>query len=425
MPSSAVFAILLLFAVAHPVFAERGVSRIRVVAGTPLLVAALSFSEPSGNGALDAGESGTVTVTVRNDGKGDAFGVRALLKADGNVRGLSFDGEMVFGTVPAGGSVSRSVSVNAEEGIGTSDARILFDFREAGGHPLAPMSLALRLLASGSAAVAGDDVDRNVPKGKGAGESDVAVVIGNRNYAAPGVPPVDFADRDAASMREYLVSTFGFRPENIIFEKDAGLAKFSEIFGSESEPRGKLYHYVRPKVSRVLVYYAGHGAPDLNTGEAYFVPVDANPRYIGSSGYRLRTFYENLAKVPAKSITIILDSCFSGSSARGMLFKDISPVMVRVKKDYDAPANALLLTSAGPEQVSTWYPDKGHSLFTYFFLKGIQGAADGNGDGAITVAEIKAYLESQVPYMARRLGGVDQVPVIAGNGDEVIVRFAK
>jgi hypothetical protein len=108
-----------------------------------------------------------------------------------------------------------------------------------------------------------------------------------------------------------------------------------------------------------------------------------------------------------------------------MLFKDISPVMVRVKKDYDAPANALLLTSAGPEQVSTWYPEKGHSLFTYFFLKGIQGAADGNGDGAITVAEIKAYLESQVPYMARRLGGVDQVPVIAGNGDEVIVRFSK
>lgn len=425
MPSPAVFAILLLVVVAHPAVAEKGVSRIRVVAGTPQLSAALSFTEPSGNGSLDAGESGTITVTVRNDGKGDAFGVRALLKADGNPRGLSFDGEIVFGAVPAGGSVSRSISVSAAEGVGTSDVRILFEFREAGGHSPAPASLAVRLLASGSQEAARDDVDRNIPKGKGAGENDVAVVIGNRNYATPGVPPVDFADRDAATMREYLVSTFGFRPENIIFEKDAGLAKFSEIFGSESEPRGKLYHYVRPKVSRVFVYYAGHGAPDLNTGEAYFVPVDANPRYIGSSGYRLKTFYQNLAKVPAKSITIVLDSCFSGNSARGMLFKDISPVMVRVKKDYDAPANALLLTSAGPEQVSTWYPDKGHSLFTYFFLKGIQGAADGDGDGAITVAEIKAYLENQVPYMARRLGGVDQVPVVEGNDGEVLVRLAK
>ncbi|MFZ3116202.1 MAG: hypothetical protein WA133_06890 [Syntrophales bacterium] len=34
----------------------------------------------------------------------------------------------------------------------------------------------------------------------------------------------------------------------------------------------------------------GHGAPDLETNEAYFVPVDANPRDLKANGCRLQTF---------------------------------------------------------------------------------------------------------------------------------------
>jgi len=78
--------------------------------------------------------------------------------------------------------------------------------------------------------------------------------------------------------------------ENILYAEDAGLTKFNEFFGSERDYRGRLFKYVKAGVSQVFVYYVGHGAPDLETNEAYFVPVDANPQDLKANGYRLQTF---------------------------------------------------------------------------------------------------------------------------------------
>ena len=175
------------------------------------------------------------------------------------------------------------------------------------------------------------DVDMHIPEGEKAGKFDIAVIIGNKNYK--NIPNVEYADRDAVIMKEYLIRAFGYDPQNILFEENAGFAKFNELFGSEREYKGKLYKFVRNGVSKVFIYYAGHGAPDLESQEAYFVPVDANPEYLKSSGYSLQTFYTNLSKIPAKKMTVILDTCFSGNSEKGMLFKNISPAMVRVKRN--------------------------------------------------------------------------------------------
>ena len=103
-----------------------------------------------------------------------------------------------------------------------------------------------------------------------------------------------------------------------------------------------------------------------------------------------------------------------------MLFKNISPALVKVKKEFQGPANASVITSAAVDQVSTWYPEKRHSLFTYYFLKGLQGGADANKDGRITMGEMQAYLKDNVPYMARRLAGTEQLPVMTGNAGDVI-----
>lgn len=263
------------------------------------------------------------------------------------------------------------------------------------------------------------DTDSSIPTGKPAGKYDVAVVIGNSSYDSTGTPNVDYALHDAQVMKQYLVKTFGYDPANILYLENATLAKMSEIFGTSDNYQGKLYKWVKAGQSKIFIYYVGHGAPDQQTGEGYFVPVDANPQYISTSGYKLSTFYENLSKVPAVQKTVVIDACFSGSSANGQLIKGVSGLTARLKAEPKATVAAdLLLTSAGMDQVASWYPEKGHSLFTYFFLKGIQGEADSNKDGHITLGEMKAWLNDQVPYMARRLKGNEQQPVIMGK-DEV------
>jgi len=270
------------------------------------------------------------------------------------------------------------------------------------------------------------DVDRAIPRGPKGEPYDVAVVIGNRNYSASGSPDVEYAANDARTMREYLVSALGFDPANIIFLEDATLTRLNEVFGTRDDHRGKLFKWVKPGLSRVFVYYVGHGAPDQETGEAYFVPVDANPQYITTSGYKLSTFYANLAKLPAARKTVVIDACFSGSSPKGALFKGVSGLMARLKAEPGAPGAAdLLLTSTGTNQVAGWYPEKGHSLFTYFFLKGLQGEADTDKNGTITMGEMRAYLNDKVPYMARRLTGNEQQPVMTGPDNDVLITFKK
>lgn len=267
-----------------------------------------------------------------------------------------------------------------------------------------------------------DELLTAIPHGKKAGRYDIAVIIGNGNYSSTGTPNVDFAMQDAQAMKAYLISAFGYDPANIIYSENATLTKLNEIFGTESNYQGKLFKWVKPGKSRVFIYYVGHGAPDQQTGEGYFVPVDANPQYISTSGYKLSTFYENLARIPAASKVVVLDACFSGSSAGGQLQKGVSGLTARLKSEPKATIAAdLLLTSANMDQVASWYPEKRHSLFTYFFLKGIQGEADSNKDGKITMGEMKTWLNDQVPYMARRLTGNEQQPMMLGKDEDELV----
>ena len=268
------------------------------------------------------------------------------------------------------------------------------------------------------------DTIGTMPKGRGGGKYDIAVIIGNRDYKKTS--NVDYAINDALKMKELVVKTMGFKPENVIYIEDATLTDFTETFGSQQESeKSKLYNYIKRDVSHVFVYYVGHGAPDIKAEkpEAYFVPVDADPQYISASGYKVQWLYDNLARLPVKSVTIVLDSCFSGNSPRGLLFKGIS-ALVRVDKAASMSAkNAIVMTSTRENQVSSWYAEKQHSLFTYFFLKGLQGEADKNNDKRVTSGELEEYLSENVASLSKRLTGNLQQPSLSGDGTKILVSF--
>ena len=161
--------------------------------------------------------------------------------------------------------------------------------------------------------------------------------------------------------------------------------------------------------------------PDLKDHKGYFVPVEADPQYINLTGYPTDIFYQNLAKLPAKSTTVILDACFSGAD----LFENISPIIVKTNPSEVTLTNGLVFSSSSGDQVSTWYNDKSHGMYTYFFLKALQnGNADKNKDGHITALEIQNYVSDNaygVPYQARRSHGVTQIPQLKGTDKTQII----
>jgi len=95
------------------------------------------------------------------------------------------------------------------------------------------------------------------------------------------------------------------------------------------------------------------------------------------------------------------------------------------------PALALtegaVFTSSSGDEISSWYPEMGHGLFTYFFLKALRGEADMDGDRRITAGELSAYVADRsegVPYWARRLyQGRQQTPGFFGDGERVMVEL--
>lgn len=252
----------------------------------------------------------------------------------------------------------------------------------------------------------------------------VAVVIGIQEYRDPDIPSVDYALRDAQKVREHLVRTLGYRDENIIFEPNADGAVLSRIFGTSNNAQGQLYNYLRPGESEVFVYFSGHGAPDPESEKAYLMPANSDPDYLRLNGYPVEQLYENLAKLPARSVTVALEACFSGVSDGGAVITGISPALLRVENPVLAMPNGIAFTAGAANQVSTWYDARRHGLFTYFLLKGLRGDADLNGDQAVSASELGAYVQDEVSIRARRLHGREQTPQLIGRDqDRVLVQF--
>ncbi len=262
------------------------------------------------------------------------------------------------------------------------------------------------------------NIEKCIPKTKIKNPDAVAVVIGNRKYKSKDVPMVEYAIRDAKAIRKFLINTLGFKKKNIIFKKNATTSDFNDIFGGSSDYRGDLFNYVKEGRSDVFIYYSGHGAPDVRSKQGFFVPVNCKPTKISMNGYPLEQFYGNISKLKAKSITVVVDACFSGGTASGKtLIQGASPIGIKIMNPVLLNDNVVCLNSSAGNQFSSWHKESKQGLFTYYFLKAVSGEADKNGDKKITYNEIYNYVTDKhdgVPYYARRYYDREQNPVMFG-----------
>ena len=269
--------------------------------------------------------------------------------------------------------------------------------------------------------------DRGQRKAKSTNRHAVAVIIGNRDYKGK-TGDVDFAERDAQAMRDFVVNKLNYREGNIIDLRNATQAELRTTFGSKDMHKGKLYNYVRAGKSDVVVFYSGHGVPGLKDRRGYLLPVDGEPNLAELSAYSIDILLKNLAKIPARSIAVFLDACFSGDSPKGMIVRATSGLSVEIKRPKTVDAKMVVITASKDDQFASWDEDAKHGLFTKHIIEGLSGVADsedfnGNGDGKVTVGELKAYLDDEMSYQARRRFNRDQNATVRGNLKTVLSAY--
>jgi hypothetical protein len=397
------------------------------------------------NGQIEQGEKIELAIMPRNDGELDADDV-VLSVSCSNPSVTLKGGQVPVGRIPAR-KISRELmvplNVSYKAPIGNLEVSITLEmsnfdsyreilYLEIGEHVSEDLALGAARSTSGfgGANSGSSDAWVNVDVAPQTGKkmkNGIAVVIGNRNYENNDIPPVDYAARDSRTFKTYMLNTLGIPNSNIIDLNDASLTDFNRIFGTRENPEGKLYKMaksIKGEKAKVFVFYSGHGAPSLKGKKTYIVPSLASMGNIEFEGYPIDLLMENLAHLPAESVTLAMDACFSGNSEKGMLYKEVSPAMLKVKSM--AVLKGLNVFSASRnDQVSSWYPKARHGVFTYFFLAGMKGEADANGDGQITNGEMETYLEEMVPAKVNELSKFEreQNPTFSGRNGSILVNL--
>ncbi len=252
----------------------------------------------------------------------------------------------------------------------------------------------------------------------------VAVIVGNRNYDQ--APEVKFAHNDARAVKHLVLEVLGYAPANVIDLRDATLAQMVAHFGADKGPPGKLANWLRPGRSDVFVFYSGHGVPGLEDRRRYLLPVDGDPNLAQITGYPLARLFANLGRLKARSVTLVLDSCFSGVTPAGTLLASASGVLL-TPRPAPAPGGLRVLSAAAADQIASWDEEAALGLFTEHLLAGLYGLADGDphgdGDGAVTISELGRYLDAEMSYQAQRRFSRRQKAILVGPADAVLARL--
>jgi uncharacterized caspase-like protein len=222
------------------------------------------------------------------------------------------------------------------------------------------------------------------------------VVVGIEKYR--GVVSAPYAAADAVTVRDYMTQALNIPKENVrlLVNDRASMADIKSAIESW------LVDHVEGR-AEVFFFYSGHGAPNPTSGEMFMVPYDGEAEHPENTGYSMRRLNEVLEKLKARATLVVLDACFSGAGGpRSLLARGTRP-MVNIAPE-ELPRAGVVLSATTGSQISGIYERKGHGLMTYYFLRGLQGAADANGDKKITLEELHYYLKPLVIWQARKDG---------------------
>jgi Caspase domain len=238
-----------------------------------------------------------------------------------------------------------------------------------------------------------------------------ALVIGINKYETAS--PLSYAVSDAVSIRDLLVSDFGFPDSEVTLLIDEAATRRAVLKA--------FLRFANDDIGlddRLVVFFAGHGHTRTGSrGEiGYLVPHDADMTDF-STFIRWDELTRNADLIRAKHVLFIMDACYGGLA----LVRTAGAGSTRFLKDMMLRTSRQVLTAGKADEVvsDSGGPIPSHSVFTGHLIEALQGKA-ATPDGVLTASAVMSYVYAKVAsdknsQQTPHYGHVD------GDGDMVLL----
>ena len=241
----------------------------------------------------------------------------------------------------------------------------------------------------------------------------VAIIIGIADYK--NLPRADYANDDARAFYDYAIRGLGVKAENIklLVDADAGQEEIYKAFKTWLPARVRA-------TTDVYVYYSGHGITTNDGQSLYLLPQRTDRDLIEETAIAQNKINAALQAAKPKSVTIFLDSCYSGAGRTGQtLLASARPISIKSTAQA-FPSEFTVISASTAEQISSSSNELKHGIFSYYLMRGMEGDADTNKDGKITAGEMHTYLTENVARQASLVNRVQQ-PQLSGDANRVLI----
>jgi len=226
------------------------------------------------------------------------------------------------------------------------------------------------------------------------GGQTYALLIGISKYSKPELA-LQFANADANVFGKLLESPLGgsVPGDNVMLLTDEK--------ATTAAVRNGFQDFLKRRAGKndtVMILIAGHGTVEVPGSKgAYILTYDSDPQDLKSTALgmdELQTlFEEQLTRVGR--VLLFVDVCKAGTI--GTIHN--TTVASNVQQLGDIQGDLFGLLASRPREVSLEGPEfgGGHGVFSYYVVKGLQGAADANHDGVVDADELIKYVSELVP----------------------------
>jgi uncharacterized caspase-like protein len=163
----------------------------------------------------------------------------------------------------------------------------------------------------------------------------------------------------------------------------------------------KAFASNRHKNDLVLFFFSGHGIRD-ERGNLYLATrmtrKTEGGELLKATAVPAQFIHNIMNDCRSRRQVVVLDCCFSGAFAEGLLAKDDASVDIKSQLGGEGRA---ILTSSTSTQYSFEQKDAELSIYTRYLVEGIEsGAADSDRDGMVAVEELHEYAKEKVQEAA-------------------------